>query len=184
MNDTRYLYEVRPVRPIIISGKSIRIPCSIQLTKAEVIEYMKSAAIYRRFSNSEPVRVTGENLDALHQQTYNPNFKSVVSVPTISVPKIEITTPKITEDPVVAKPSVEETEEDNSGKKSKEEESSVISSETSEELEKSDLIEEEDKSNDEEPEAPVASAPTINVKGNGGNKNKNHYNNGNKNYKK
>lgn len=220
MNDTRYLYEVRPVRPIVIAGKSIRRPCSIQLTKVEVLEYMKSAAIYRRFANSEPVKVTGENLDALHQQTYNPNYKSVVSVPTFAVSKEDTVTPpqepEKTE-PVVEQPVQKSEEEEDAGKKSKEEESSVISSKTSEDhdvetpateevtetiesdeenLEGNDSSSDEEENTEapeetvatkeDETEQPVqaAAVPSINLKGNNGNKNKNHYNGNIKNYKK
>src|SRR5574344_346869 len=212
MNDTRYLYEVRPVKPIIISGKSLRVPCSVQLTKEEVLEYMKSATIYRRFAASEPIRVTGENIDVVHQQTYNPNYKSVISVPTISIPKVEVPVvsvvtqkpEKIDEDPIV--PDHKEDEEDTE-KKLKEEESSVISSDISEDQKvaeetatngeekpeekhsSSDVVSDETETPTEvvaksEVEQPAqTSVPSINLKGNNNGKNNNHSNNKN-NYKK
>lgn len=122
----RYLYEVRPVKPIIIGNTSIRRPCSIQLTKEEVKEYMHSASIYRKFTdvNIEPIKVTGENLDSLHRKS----FKSEAKV--FSVPKVEL--PKEEKVEIPEEEKKEEVIEDDA-KKLKEEESSVTLSDDTEE---------------------------------------------------
>lgn len=67
----KYLYEVRPVKPVITpEGRSTRRPFSSLLSKEEVMGYMRSCSIYRRFSNAiAPVRVTGSNLDELHRDS-------------------------------------------------------------------------------------------------------------------
>ena len=56
----RYLYEIRPVRPISIPGKpKMRQSTCALLTKEEVLEYMKYGAIYRKYAdpNMAPVKV-------------------------------------------------------------------------------------------------------------------------------
>lgn len=64
--EERFLYELRPVRPVVIGGRVSRVPCSVNLTKDEVIEYMKKCNVYRRFGATNLVKVTGANLDSLH----------------------------------------------------------------------------------------------------------------------
>lgn len=64
--EERFLYEIRPVRPIIINGRRTRRACSLNLTKDEVKEYLASANVYRRFGGTDVVKVTGANLDKLH----------------------------------------------------------------------------------------------------------------------
>ena len=64
--EERFLYEIRPVRPIIINGRRTRRACSLNLTKDEVKEYLASANVYRRFGGTDVVKVTGANLDQLH----------------------------------------------------------------------------------------------------------------------
>lgn len=64
--EERFLYEIRPVRPIIINGRRTRRACSLNLTKDEVKEYLTSANVYRRFGGTDVVKVTGANLDQLH----------------------------------------------------------------------------------------------------------------------
>ena len=70
--DDKYLYEVRPVKPIVIpEGRSIKRPSSLLLSKEEVKEVMKKARVYRKFpDNINPVPVTGENLDELHKENF------------------------------------------------------------------------------------------------------------------
>lgn len=209
--DTRYLYEVRPVRPINIGGKYIRRPCSMQLTKSEVLEFMKSASVYRRFSNinMEPIRVTGECLDILHQATYNPNYKSIDTVSSVAVviptqyQEVKSEHVKQKNEETCKDYKIEE-QEKTEEKKLKEEESSVISSESivknetsykDEEISETiDDDNEEDTDNIAKMESDSSSEPeknniTINS-GSGvaqfnlkGNKN-NHNKNGKNNYKK
>ena len=78
----KYLYEVRPVKPVMTpEGKSTRRPFSSLLSKEEVMGYMRSCTIYRRFSNAiAPVRVTGSNLEELHRDKYKEE-KTIVSSP-------------------------------------------------------------------------------------------------------
>lgn len=64
--EERYLYEVHPVRPVKVNGRLTRVPFSINLSKSEVMEYMKFGGVFRRFGATEIVKVTGENLDSLH----------------------------------------------------------------------------------------------------------------------
>ena len=67
----KYLYEVRPVKPVHTpEGRSTRCPFSVLLSKEEVIGYMRSCTIYRRFPDIAPIRVTGSNLDDLHRERY------------------------------------------------------------------------------------------------------------------
>ena len=78
----KYLYEVRPVKPVMTpEGKSTRRPFSSLLSKEEVMGYMRSCTIYRRFSNAiAPVRVTGSNLEELHRDKYKEE-KTIISSP-------------------------------------------------------------------------------------------------------
>ena len=64
--ENRFLYEIRPVRPIMINGRMTRVACSMNLTKEEAAEYMKSANLYRRFGAGTLIKVTGANLDLVH----------------------------------------------------------------------------------------------------------------------
>lgn len=69
----KFLYEVRPVKPVVTpDGRAKRRPFSSLLSKEEVMEYMKSANIYRRFTDATgPIKVTGETLDSLHREKFN-----------------------------------------------------------------------------------------------------------------
>lgn len=70
----RFLYEIRPIKPIkdLIPGKGIKAPCSMQLTKEEVLHCMKYGSVYRNFSDSgmNPIRVTGSTIDRLHNAKF------------------------------------------------------------------------------------------------------------------
>src|SRR5574344_242259 len=84
--DSRYLYEVRPLRPITISGgKSLRRPSSMQLTKEEVKTFLKYGPVYRKFTGEDvpPIKVTGDNLDQLHQPVYHGVTETKVEEPII-----------------------------------------------------------------------------------------------------
>ena len=73
MEDIRYVYTVNPRRPIrgIAGIKSIRTGTTLKLTKEEVKIAMKSGHVYRRFANEGiNQRVTGENLDRLHNEKF------------------------------------------------------------------------------------------------------------------
>ena len=67
MEEERFLYEIRPVRPVSINGRMTRVPTSINLTKNEVMKYLAYGAVYRRFGATELVKVTGANLNKLHR---------------------------------------------------------------------------------------------------------------------
>lgn len=96
----KFLYEVRPVKPVVTpDGRAKRRPFSSLLSKEEVMEYMKSANIYRRFADTtEPIKVTGETLDSLHRERFNMDIKAICKV---DEPKLEgINTPCSINDPV------------------------------------------------------------------------------------
>ena len=69
----KYLYEIRPVGPIkdLIPGRVIYKPCSLQLTKEEVKKCMRYGSVWRKFPGKTPVRVTGENLNSMHQKEFS-----------------------------------------------------------------------------------------------------------------
>lgn len=68
----RFLYEIHPHRPIknLIPGRSIIKPCSMKLTKEEVLTCMKSGPVFRAFPGKDLIRVTGSNLDQLHTDKF------------------------------------------------------------------------------------------------------------------
>lgn|SRR5574344_2437708 len=79
--EEKYLYEVRPIRAKMFGSTMIVRGCSIQLTKDEVLDFMKSGPVFRKFAGKKEVRVSGDNLDQLHQAEYiNPT--DTVSIPT------------------------------------------------------------------------------------------------------
>lgn len=123
----RYLYEIRPVRPISIPGKpKMRQSTCALLTKEEVLEYMKYGAIYRKYAdpNMAPVKVTGENIGLLHRDPKSP----IPAKPT----------PKVVESTLVEVKAAEVVEEKVEPKKEKEEESTpVIVADDSSEVEES-----------------------------------------------
>lgn len=66
-----YLYEVRPIKPIVEEGRTIRRPSSFMLSKDEVKRYMEKANIWRRFPDHvDPIRVIGAELDFIHCATF------------------------------------------------------------------------------------------------------------------
>lgn len=70
MEKKKYLYEIRPKRPIPVPGDiPIRTRRSILLTKEEVMMFMQYGAVYRKYP-TEDVLVTGENLDQLHRDPH------------------------------------------------------------------------------------------------------------------
>ncbi len=79
MDNERYLYEIRPIKPIkdLIPGKLIKKPCSMQLTKDEVLHCMKYGSVWRRFTGKDPLKVTGNNLDFMHRSVYSDYIKPV-----------------------------------------------------------------------------------------------------------
>ena len=115
MEETRYLYQITPKKPITgLSGvKCLTVPKSLSLTKEEVKLCFGKSSIYRRFANEmKIVRVVPSNLDRLHnakfmsEEEYS-KFKSseigntgitevptnsVVNEPEVSIPKDESTT--------------------------------------------------------------------------------------------
>jgi len=73
MEDTRYAYTLNPLRPIkgIAGLRVIRTGTTLRLTKEEVKIAMKNGHVYRRFANEGiNQRVTGDNLDRLHNEKY------------------------------------------------------------------------------------------------------------------
>lgn len=72
MIDERYLYEIHPHRPIknLIPGRAIIKPCSMKLTKSEVLTCMQGGPVFRLFHGKTAIRVVGSNLDQLHVAKY------------------------------------------------------------------------------------------------------------------
>lgn len=73
MEKERFLYEIRPIRPIknLIPDKEIMKACSIHLTKEEVLMCLPNAVVWRKFPNRSPIKVTRENLDKLHMKRFS-----------------------------------------------------------------------------------------------------------------
>lgn len=78
--ETRYLYEIRPVKPITINGRMTRVPCSVNLTKEEAKDYMRSANLYRRFGADTLIKVTGANIDFLHVSKYEALNSGIITI--------------------------------------------------------------------------------------------------------
>ena len=79
----RFLYEVKPLRPIRKPGQSeIRRPFVALLTIDEVKEYMKYGPVYRKYAdvNKEMIKVTGENIAKLHRDPEDKSKASKISV--------------------------------------------------------------------------------------------------------
>lgn len=119
----RFLYEIRPIKPIkdLIPGKGIKAPCSMQLTKEEALHCMKYGSVYRNFSDSgmNPIRVTGSTIDRLHNAKFisEDEWMKKIGKEIVSEQQEETTTveetpveevPDITEE-VVEENTVEET---------------------------------------------------------------------------
>lgn len=172
--EERFLYEIRPVRPIIINGRRTRRACSLNLTKDEVKEYLASANVYRRFGGTDVVKVTGANLDQLHvskeaRETINSangkanlgnkapdNNQEVITGDTIddNVDKIEKTVEPDNSDnesveDTVETPNVEETTEETDADTT-EDENVIESEDTTEDAEDSSTDETGDESTEED----------------------------------
>ena len=108
--EKRFLYEVRPIRPIHIPGKvGGRKIFTALLNIDEVKQYMQYGPVYRKFAdpNKEMVLVTGANISNLHRDVDDISNKPIKSTSTINTNKVE----------------------ESELKKSKEEESTTVSSE-------------------------------------------------------
>lgn len=113
----RFLYEIRPIKPIkdLIPGKGIKAPCSMQLTKEEALHCMKYGSVYRNFSDSgmNPIRVTGSTIDRLHNAKFisEDEWMKKIGKEIVSEQQEETTTVEETpvkEVPVVTEEIVEE----------------------------------------------------------------------------
>lgn len=101
--ESSFLYEFRPTRPTLLPGQSLRTnkPVSLNLTKVEVMDYMKYGPLYRRFTdaNVNPIKVTGTNLSKLHVATYA-EYEALMKTPvtvnmkTESIKEQELEEPK------------------------------------------------------------------------------------------
>jgi hypothetical protein len=175
--EKRFLYEIRPVRPVNINGRITRVPTSINLTKAEVKQYMAYGAVYRRFGATDLVKVTGANLDSLHVSKEDAAENKVIDVARHGEVNLKTNTPGkeryrytkvegeegIREEKVIepaeeaVEPVAEEVSSDNveddyvdDGKDKKEEEDTVDNSEDTEESTESTDSTSEDEINDAE----------------------------------
>lgn len=92
--NNKYLYEIRPITPIkdLIPGRVIYKSCSMQLTIDEVKKCMTYGPVYRKFPGETPIRVTGENLDIMHQKVFSEkNTKHIISYKDLdAIEKIKI----------------------------------------------------------------------------------------------
>ena len=82
--ETRYTYEIHPRRPIkaLLAGKVINKPCSMQLTMREALMCIPYGAVYRKFPNHPPIKVTGSNIADLHKSTLEAPKKPSPQEPT------------------------------------------------------------------------------------------------------
>ena len=73
MEDKKFLYSVRPRRPIKNLNKEvavIRTPKTLYLTADEVRECLKCGTVYRRFKADQNVQVAGRDVDRLHREEF------------------------------------------------------------------------------------------------------------------
>ena len=101
--DKRFLYEVRPARPIYIPGKiGGRKVFTALLTIEEVKTYMQYGPVYRKYAdpNKGLVLVTGENIYKLHRDI------NEVDKPLNNKPVSELIKPAITEETTKVEESV------------------------------------------------------------------------------
>lgn len=72
MEEKKYLYSVKPRRTIkgVAGIAAIRTAKSLFLTKEEVLQCVKDATVYRRFSADKSEQVTPFKLDRLHRDEY------------------------------------------------------------------------------------------------------------------
>ena len=70
--EEKYLYSINPRRTIknIAGVNAIRTSKSLFLNKDEVLECLKNASVYRRFSVNQIVKVTPYTLDRLHNEKF------------------------------------------------------------------------------------------------------------------
>lgn len=141
----KFLYEVRPVKPVVTpDGRSMRRPFSSLLSKEEVTAYMKAANIYRRFPDiTEPIKVTGATLDELHREKFN---VTVMEAPVEESPEGEITGEEIIDTPENPEKGIEEVVEETPVEEpvvKDVQEEEVIEPESEEVVEESSVIEEE-----------------------------------------
>ena len=157
----RFLYEVRPMRPIHIPGQErSKKPFVALLTKEEVKEYMQYGPVYRKYAdpNKEMVRVTGSNIDSLHHtmpEDGKPNRPVSDIIPLEkAVEPVKVELPKEEEEP--KKSNVEESttpvvEEVETVSMAKEDINETVET-TVEETSTEDIVT-EDVVNEEEPDA-------------------------------
>lgn len=104
----KYLYEVRPNRPVVNKeGRTTRCPFSDLLTKEDVMGYMKSANIWRRFPDGV-VRVTGQNLDLLHREKMDKVNSSEMNEENLSDSEVKVTIVEPKEEEVIPVETIEE----------------------------------------------------------------------------
>lgn len=109
----KYMYEIRPVKPIVtLEGRSLRRPSTMLLELEEVYHYSKLAAVWRKYPDTTTlVKVGGLNTAAAHCATYAEyleNMKKISQGETITVqdePKAEEVAPEV---PVVEEQAEEE----------------------------------------------------------------------------
>lgn len=72
MEELRFAYMVNPRRPIrgIQDLPAIKTSRILQLAKEEVLTCMKCGPVYRHFGTEGNQRVTGENIDRLHNEKF------------------------------------------------------------------------------------------------------------------
>lgn len=95
----KYMYEIRPVKPIVtLEGRSLRRPSTMLLELEEVYHYSKLAAVWRKYPDTTIlVKVGGLNTVAAHCETYAEyleNMKKISQGETVTVqdkPKVEVT---------------------------------------------------------------------------------------------
>ena len=126
--EERYPYQVNAIMPIIgLSIGTIKVPCTQELTKEDVLICLKKAPVFRRFTNGIKERVGIDNIDRLHRENYmtKEEFEKISSnsapeeVVKVEEPIKEVVEPEpevipdiVEEEPVAEEEQVEETVEE------------------------------------------------------------------------
>ena len=181
MSET-FLYEVVPHRPIrgLVSGKAITRPMVLLLDREDVIECLKKASVYRRFTVNQRERVTLKTVDRFHRkefisaesfeklQKYNASKKEeeksveeeVVESPVEEAPIEEEVTESVEEmEETVEETSVEEEIIDDSDEGKELEEELIEAESTATEEVAEEKKEDAEPSGSDEPVAPPVAAP-------------------------
>lgn len=155
----RYMYEVRPYKPIsnLIPGKTIWRAQTLKLTKEEVIKCMNNAHVYRHFPGKPLIKVTKSNLDELHVSSLEGKKEKVPydkTENTVEAPISEVELPEEPKTEALTDEKIEETDVETPVEESTEEDEVVENTAVEEPVEEDDSFV-EDAEGEKELKAPV-----------------------------